>query len=221
MSTGHSSRVHYTTQRRRTVRVRMSSSPMSNGRNSTTTASASGASSSYVDCEISTANTYSGGDLQNGTLGVVIRFIENTGPFANAYPHVPLVQWGRDSQAVADSNSFQVAVFPCELVDCVGGGEGAKVWGLPLLGAEALTIHRSLGLTLQYMVLDCRGIMQLGTDGVHLFYEGISRTPSLEVLQVLNYEDGVIQVSPKAKAIMQNLAAMAQRASGESADAHT
>ena len=152
----------------------------------------------------------------------MIRFIENNGPFANAYPLVPLVQWGRDSQDVADSNSFQVAVFPCELVDCVGGGEGAKAWGLPLLGAEALTIHRSLGLTLQYVVLDCRGIKQLGTDGVHLFYEGISRTPSLEVLQVLNYEHGVIQVSPKAKAIMQNLylAAMAQRASGESADAH-
>jgi hypothetical protein len=54
--------------------------------------------------------------------------------------------------------------------------------------------------------------MQLGTDGVHLFYEGISRTPSLEVLQVVNYEDGVIQVSPKAKTIMQNLAAMARAA---------
>ena len=29
-------------------------------------------------------NTFTGGDLQNGTLGVVIRFIKNTGPFANA-----------------------------------------------------------------------------------------------------------------------------------------
>ena len=154
------------------------------------------------------------GKLRNGSLGTVTGFVKTSSsrPLyalagtsnssvnspAQAYEWLPKVTW-RDPRT---NETFQGIVVPQELADL--GDGSCPVWGLPLLGAEALTIHRSLGLTLQAVILHCEGIFE-----DHQFYEGISRTPSFEHLQVLNFTYEKIMVSEEAARVMLQLEKMA------------
>ena len=162
------------------------------------------------------------GKLRNGSLGTVTGFVKNktnrslyalagttnsiNSP-AEAYEWLPKVTW-RDPRT---HDTFQSIVVPQELADL--GDGSCPVWGLPLLGAEALTIHRSLGLTLQAVILHCEGIFE-----DHQFYEGISRTPSFEHLQVLNFTYEKIMVSEEAARVMLELENMATMPPGSMPD---
>ena len=86
--------------------------------------------------------------LVNGSLGMVIDFKENPN-VSSPWPVLPVVHW-HHGQADEFTATVPPAVELCE--------EGTMFW-IPLLMAEALTIHKSVGATLPSCIIDCTGGM--------------------------------------------------------------
>lgn len=130
------------------------------------------------------------GKLMHGTLGIVVGFVGEpasytTGsPLLKAFPRLPKVRWSSES-----FQPFEAVVQPMPLlVDDKHFAEANLsvfgMYGLPLQCAEALTIHKSQGLTCPFVVLDATNIFC-----PHQFYTAISRAPSFENLRVIGFNE--------------------------------
>ncbi|KAF4993510.1 hypothetical protein FGRMN_6439 [Fusarium graminum] len=71
---------------------------------------------------------------------------------------------------------------------------------VPLLLAWALSIHKAQGQTLDRVKVDLDRVFETGQA-----YVALSRSRSIEGLQVLNFDPGKVTVHPKAKAFYQSL----------------
>jgi ATP-dependent exoDNAse (exonuclease V) alpha subunit len=69
----------------------------------------------------------------------------------------------------------------------------ATFWQYPISLGYAVSIHKSQGMSLSRMVLDCKNIF---ADGQ--FYVGISRARSLEGLSVLNFNKAYVRADQQA-----------------------
>jgi ATP-dependent DNA helicase PIF1 len=69
----------------------------------------------------------------------------------------------------------------------------ATFYQFPITLGYAITIHKSQGMSLDRMILDCDGIF---ADGQ--FYVGISRARSLEGLSIINFEPKYIKADQDA-----------------------
>lgn len=107
--------------------------------------------------------------LCNGTRGVVKRF----------HNALPVVKFDNDMEVV-------VTQLPTEYED--RGKVVFKRTQLPLRLAWAVTIHKSQGMTISRLVVDCRGIFENGQ-----FYVAISRAKSLDGLKLIGFEPGHVK----------------------------
>jgi hypothetical protein len=67
---------------------------------------------------------------------------------------------------------------------------------IPLVAADAMTIHKAVGSNLDYGVIDCAG----GFHQYHHLYEALSRFRTLDDIQILHYEDVELQPLAFSKA---------------------
>jgi ATP-dependent DNA helicase PIF1 len=113
--------------------------------------------------------------LTNGSLGMVVAFRPPSRP--SPFASHPVVRWDGQSAAV------EILPVPEEVVERVVIDLPMKremyVY-IPLIVAEALTIHKSIGMTLPSVILDCG----TGLFCFHQLTEALSRVPSIDRLQV-------------------------------------
>lgn len=69
----------------------------------------------------------------------------------------------------------------------------ATFWQYPITLGYAVSIHKSQGMSLDRMILDCRNIF---ADGQ--FYVGLSRAKSLEGMSILNFNKGYVRADTDA-----------------------
>lgn len=160
------------------------------------------------------------GKLMHGTLGIVVGFVGEPAsytagsPLLKAFPRLPKVRWSSES-----FQPFEAVVQPMPLlVDDKHFAEANVpvfgMYGLPLQCAEALTIHKSQGLTCPFVVLDATNIFC-----PHQFYTAISRAPSFENLRVIGFNEvnmsKCINVHKRAAEWMRKLSARASNQNQE------
>ena len=114
--------------------------------------------------------------LVNGSMGNVVTFSRPTGP--STYPLLPVVHWHTNV-----TKPFTQQVLPVPLQRLSRDALGDAV-ALPLRHAAAITIHKSQGLNLSTAIVDAAG--GLGTENLLLL--ALSRTPSLDHVQLLNFD---------------------------------
>ena len=123
-------------------------------------------------------------ELANGTMGIVIGFQQI------ADISWPKCEWSPAGQGQQTFVSVVTPLPPLRTDDSPqDGGEG---WQLPVMLAEALTIHKALGLTLPAGEVECEGIWDYAQ-----FYEAISRFPGADYVRLLNFVPQHVK-SPKA-----------------------
>ena len=147
------------------------------------------------------------GRLKHGTLGIVESFVAKHAAYradsnlAKAYKVLPVVRWSPEN---VEPFTTVVQPMPLRLNDNVFEAVSLRVFpifGLPIQCAEALTVHKSQGLTCSFVVLDAQKMFC-----AHQFYTAISRTPSFHNLEVRNFEPSkCLRVNSEAAACMEQL----------------
>lgn len=183
---------------------------------------AAGLRSSWINCMLKVGikvmfmqNTQ--GRLKHGTLGIVKSFVEQRAAYradsklATAYAVLPVVRWSPEN---VEPFTTVVQPMPLLLNDNVFEAVSLRVFpifGLPIQSAEALTVHKSQGLTCSFVVLDAQ---KMFCD--HQFYTAISRTPSFHNLEVRNFEPSkCLRVNSEAAACMEQLSRSASEQTQE------
>jgi hypothetical protein len=109
---------------------------------------------------------------------------------------LPVVLWRGAGDGVAQC--FEQCVLPS--VDVMEHGGGDLLVHLPIATREAMTIHKAVGMSFPYLVVDLAGCWCK-----QLAYEAISRAESWVGLQVIGFEDSVVGVELDALAVTQQL----------------
>ena len=123
-------------------------------------------------------------ELANGTMGIVIGF-QQIGDIS-----WPKCEWSPPGQGQQTFVSVVTPLPPFRTDD--SPQDGSEGWQLPVMLAEALTIHKALGLTLPAGEVECEGIWDYAQ-----FYEAISRFPGADYVRLLNFAPQHVK-SPKA-----------------------
>ena len=127
--------------------------------------------------------------LRNGTLGEVVGFAKPSDPSSSPWDLLPRVKF-----CPPGDESFTMIIYPQqqELYDHSDDPDSpVTIYHvfLPLLAAEALTIHKSVGSNLPAVTVDLTGVDEAPASAMqfapHLLYEALSRTPSLAFTQLL------------------------------------
>jgi ATP-dependent DNA helicase PIF1 len=137
--------------------------------------------------------------LSNGTLGVVVGFERASAAAAcfSPWPELPRVRW-----VPSKGQPFETLVWP-EVQELPGSGESSPgptfEFFLPILLAEALTVHKAVGSNLPAVVIHCSDRF----FGWHQLYEALSRTSSVSRIELRGYDSStfaeMLAVSPAAK----------------------
>ena len=127
------------------------------------------------------------GKLSNGTRGVVTDFVlppsrpvtkRGGASPPSPFPDHPVVRWSSERHG-----DFEERVDPLFVLLERGATSCTNklLAYMPIMGADAMTVHKAVGQTLRNgVVLDCSG----GLPACHQLYEALSRPPSFGHLQV-------------------------------------
>ena len=121
--------------------------------------------------------------LRNGTMGTVVSFVAlsvaGSEHRPSPWPRLPVVEW-----SAPGGHRFRTTVYPAVTLEPSTGGD-LFLFVLPLLPADAMTIHKSVGCNLPMVVVDLSVAGSSTPFAPHLLYEALSRVPSLECVQLL------------------------------------
>lgn len=121
--------------------------------------------------------------LRNGTMGTVVSFVALSAVGSehppSPWPRLPVVEW-----SAPGGHRFRTTVYPAVTLEPSTGGD-LFLFVLPLLPADAMTIHKSVGCNLPMVVVDLSVAGSSTPFAPHLLYEALSRVPSLECVQLL------------------------------------
>jgi len=127
--------------------------------------------------------------LVNGTVGVVTRFIIISLPDRKIPYSVPVVRF-----TLADGNVVTRHIFKETWSMQQSSGQTiCSRTQIPLILSWAITIHKSQGKTIQFLRVDLGKSFAPGQ-----IYTALSRAVSLETLEVINFDPGLIKVDPKS-----------------------
>ena len=119
--------------------------------------------------------------LANGSRGVVIRFDHD----------MPVVRFITGEERIIDYYTWKIEE---------NGADIMNIKQIPLKVAYAVSIHRSQGLTLDYVEIDMDGIFEDGQG-----YVALSRVKTLEGLSIKNLKTGNIFANKKALQFYKNI----------------
>ena len=133
-----------------------------------------------IGCRVMLTNTWVKGGLANGTLGTIQAVVYNEMKTTSEAPDFIMVQYDGYNGPCINANLFPVAMI---IRSCEKTGRYFTRKQFPLKLAYAITIHKSQGLTLEYVVID------LGEFSAGLTYVGLSRVRRLVDLVFIRYCD--------------------------------
>lgn len=127
--------------------------------------------------------------LVNGTVGVITRFVIISLPDREIPYSVPVVRF-----TLADGNVVTRHVLKeTWSMQQSSGRIICSRTQIPLILSWAVTIHKSQGKTIQFLRVDLGKSFAPGQ-----VYTALSRAVSLETLEVINFDPGLIKVDPKS-----------------------
>ena len=136
-----------------------------------------------IGCRVMlTNNTWVKGGLANGTLGTVQAVVYNEMKTTSEAPDFIMVQFDGYNGPCINANLFPVAMI---IRSCEKNGRYFTRKQFPLKVAYAITIHKSQGLTIEYVVIDL-GDYEFAAE---LTYVGLSRVRRLVDLVFIRYCD--------------------------------
>lgn len=150
--------------------------------------------------------TIAGVQLVNGSRGVVVGFRDKAGvlldrPEGSAVANL-LGSWpGTEVPVVRFIGGAEVEVLPATFTAPMhGAGECTRVQ-VPLKLAWAITMHKSQGMTLDYVRLSLRGAFAPGQA-----YVALSRAKTLRGMEIIDWEPGCIRTDPAVTAFYESMA---------------
>lgn len=121
--------------------------------------------------------------LANGTRGVIVAFSDD----------LPVVRFLNGQERVICVHMWEVEENDIKIL---------KAEQIPLKLAYAISIHKSQGLSLDYVIVDLAKVFTYGQA-----YVALSRVRTLEGLSIKSLDFSMIQADPKAKEFYQRLTA--------------
>lgn len=157
--------------------------------------------------------------LVNGSRGVVVRFVpkeqvvwelkEQQVAAEHATTLLNLARWkGTQLPVVRFLNGAEAPIMPCKFSTSVHGvGECVRVQ-LPLKLAWAITVHKSQGLSLDYVRVSLKSMFSCGQ-----VYVALSRARSIEGLEIIEWQNpGCVRTDPAVMRFYRQMAAAAAEA---------
>ena len=128
------------------------------------------------------------GGLANGSRGVVIGFtsVPVQGQKGGASVGGP-----GGSVRVRFVNGSVAEIAPVKFTSQVHGAGECQRTQVPLKLAWAITIHKSQGMSLDYVRVSLRSMFAMGQA-----YVALSRARTMEGLEIVDYEDGCVRTDP-------------------------